>query len=216
MSSLGERRHETTPGERPTITTSRIRSTRTVSARTGQRSCGDCRICCKLPSIPEMSKPVDTWCSHAGRGPGEPGCKIYSERPEGCRAFECCWLSGLGETSDRPDKLGVMWQPVTMPDGSPGLAFVEIHPGTLQNPRVQAYLKDFSAKKPGRIIIRRAGEPKFKPVQLTVGRQQASGFIEMKSKRQPARPAAPKPAIMTPSTTGEGVARLLGGAGRVR
>jgi hypothetical protein len=39
--------------------------------------------------VPEINKPRGTWCSHCIRGTG---CRIYAERPGGCRAFLCGWL----------------------------------------------------------------------------------------------------------------------------
>ena len=63
-------------------------------------------------SIPELKKPADVWCEHAGDHPGG-GCGIYEERPQSCRDFKCSWLQDDGaffRDSDRPDKLGtVFW-----------------------------------------------------------------------------------------------------------
>src|SRR5581483_5571289 len=56
------------------------------------RNCGKCSLCCKLPSVSELNKPIDTWCKHAALGGG--GCLIYAERPQNCRGFICGWLSG--------------------------------------------------------------------------------------------------------------------------
>lgn len=56
------------------------------------RTCGDCSLCCKLPSIAVLDKPADTWCPHCK--PGHGGCTIYSERPDVCVKFECEWLKG--------------------------------------------------------------------------------------------------------------------------
>ena len=56
------------------------------------RTCGTCSLCCKLPSVSELNKPVDTWCKHAA--PGRGGCMIYADRPQNCRGFICAWLSG--------------------------------------------------------------------------------------------------------------------------
>jgi uncharacterized protein len=56
------------------------------------RTCGTCSLCCKLPYIAELNKPIDTWCKHAARGGG--GCLIYADRPHTCRGFVCGWLAG--------------------------------------------------------------------------------------------------------------------------
>jgi len=55
------------------------------------RECGSCLLCCKLPYLAELNKPIDTWCKHAAPGRG---CLIYAERPGSCRGFICGWLSG--------------------------------------------------------------------------------------------------------------------------
>src|SRR5262245_21162621 len=49
-------------------------------------------MCCKLPYVAELAKPVDTWCAHAR--PGHGGCAIYPDRPRTCREFVCGWLAG--------------------------------------------------------------------------------------------------------------------------
>jgi hypothetical protein len=56
------------------------------------RTCGTCSLCCKLPYVAELSKPIDTWCRHCK--PGKGGCSIYSERPQQCMDFICAWLNG--------------------------------------------------------------------------------------------------------------------------
>lgn len=132
------------------------------------RACGDCRMCCKLPDIPELAKPIDTWCRHADLDRPDGGCKIYNDRPAVCRSFACGWLKGLGQERDRPDRLGVMWQPIQMPDGRPGLAFVESEPGALGKPRVRRWLEQFNRSHPGRIAVRRFEEPRLAAVELRV------------------------------------------------
>lgn len=183
------------------------------------RSCGVCRICCKLPSIPELDKPADTWCEHAALTNAKPGCSIYDDRPGVCRDFKCAWLDGLGEERDRPDRLGVMWQPITMPTGEPGLAFVEARPGALQTPRVRALLREFMRKKPGQIIQRRSGRASFEPVPMTLDRNalrvKAGSLIEPKpsAKPEPTPPSSAEPgAVLPPRSPGS----VLGAAGRVQ
>ncbi len=65
------------------------------------RECGDCSLCCKLPSIADLGKPTDTWCQFCK--PGKARCTIYDTRPEACRKFECEWLKGHVEM--------VAWRP---------------------------------------------------------------------------------------------------------
>jgi hypothetical protein len=43
----------------------------------------------KLPFVPDLRKPIDTWCQHCKPGHG---CSIYADRPQGCRNYICGWL----------------------------------------------------------------------------------------------------------------------------
>src|SRR5215472_3060306 len=56
-----------------------------------ERICATCSLCCKLPYVAELKKPIDTWCRHAR--PGHGGCLIHRDRPTSCRGFICGWLS---------------------------------------------------------------------------------------------------------------------------
>lgn len=70
------------------------------------KSCGGCGVCCKLPAIPELNKPVHTTCVNYVAAQG---CSIYPDRPDRCRAFECGYLQNpaLGDEW-RPDRAGFM------------------------------------------------------------------------------------------------------------
>ena len=57
-------------------------------------------MCCKVLHIPELDKPVGTWCPHVRLGKG---CAVYEERPQSCRSYVCMWLQ------DR--SLGPEWKP---------------------------------------------------------------------------------------------------------
>lgn len=69
------------------------------------RSCGECRVCCKVTSVPGLTK-AGKWCKFVTPH----GCSIHEseEYPEPCRAFQCGWLLGFGEDRDRPDRSKVM------------------------------------------------------------------------------------------------------------
>jgi hypothetical protein len=54
-----------------------------------KRSCGSCNLCCRVMGVPEI-KQDHAWCQHACRPGG--GCRIYTDRPEPCRDFNCMWL----------------------------------------------------------------------------------------------------------------------------
>ena len=68
-----------------------------------KRECGDCNLCCKLPSINFMKphKPSYQWCMHCDIGVG---CKIYKTRPQKCKDFLCLYLGGL--TNLKPNHCG--------------------------------------------------------------------------------------------------------------
>ena len=52
-----------------------------------ERTCNDCGVCCEVPEIPELGKPMHELCKFcvARR------CSIYSKRPEVCKEFICLW-----------------------------------------------------------------------------------------------------------------------------
>ena len=64
------------------------------------RECGECTLCCKVMAIEQISKPASTWCPHCKPGRG---CRIYPERPDECRTFNCLWLVN--------DRLDEHWRP---------------------------------------------------------------------------------------------------------
>lgn len=148
------------------------------------RSCGDCRACCTIFEIHEVKKGLNQPCRHQG-AKGAPGCRIYAHRPEVCRNFECAWKQGLAGNHDRPDRLGIMLYTVDLEDGGHGLAIVEVSPGAFERPRVREMIALYQSRKPGRIILRRAEDHRFK---------QASVLIEGKplSDATPVRVATPE------------------------
>jgi hypothetical protein len=86
--------------------------------------CGECMMCCKLPSIEEpLHKPENKWCINALPGRG---CKIYETRPQPCRNFHCDWLLQPG--------LGDEWKPsrarFLMYDSPDGRAVILVDPAT--------------------------------------------------------------------------------------
>ena len=70
------------------------------------KSCGSCTMCCKSLEIEHFKKPMGKWCDnciHTG------GCKIYLERPEVCRDFECDWMTDRSlPATMRPDRIGTI------------------------------------------------------------------------------------------------------------
>lgn len=70
--------------------------------------CGSCTLCCDLLKIPEVDSDYGELCKHCDLNKG---CKIYEDRPEACREFECCWLQMETVGIElRPDKCGVIFE----------------------------------------------------------------------------------------------------------
>ncbi len=61
------------------------------------RSCGSCTLCCKLMMVPELDKPMGTWCAHCKQGAG---CTIHATRPQSCRDFYCGYLQSDALTEE--------------------------------------------------------------------------------------------------------------------
>ena len=64
-------------------------------------------MCCKLPGLAELAKPVGQWCQFIARPIGT-GCGCYDSRPQTCRTFACGWLQGEGTDALRPDRSRVV------------------------------------------------------------------------------------------------------------
>jgi hypothetical protein len=77
-----------------------------------ERQCGGCTLCCTLLGVTELSKPAGQQCVFEDRGGG---CRIYGERPQVCRSFQCLWLRDpalLPSDDQRPDRSHVvLWLP---------------------------------------------------------------------------------------------------------
>lgn len=66
------------------------------------RTCGECSLCCKVfDDIGGIDKPKGGWCPHCSLKGG--GCKIYADRPDTCRSFQCLWIQARGEEHALPD-----------------------------------------------------------------------------------------------------------------
>jgi Fe-S-cluster containining protein len=70
--------------------------------------CNRCTICCKQLQIIDTDSKEGDLCRYCEEGVG---CKIYSERPEACKIFECCWKQMKITTEElRPDNCGVLFE----------------------------------------------------------------------------------------------------------
>jgi Fe-S-cluster containining protein len=71
-------------------------------------NCENCTICCRDLNIIDTNSKEGEYCKHCEENVG---CKIYNERPEACRIFECCWKQMQYAHIDlRPDNCGVLFE----------------------------------------------------------------------------------------------------------
>lgn len=102
------------------------------------RKCGPCSACCKTLGVPELKKEAGEECEH--RCNGWKACKIYDDRPEMCRAFECMWIQGFFANKDRPNDIGIIVQGCEIPDVGPALTVHEIRQGASRTGRAAALI----------------------------------------------------------------------------
>lgn len=70
--------------------------------------CGECTLCCKLLNIKDVDSKPGEYCKHCKPGIG---CKIYNERPEPCRIFECAWKQMIHTGEElRPDRCNILFE----------------------------------------------------------------------------------------------------------
>jgi len=115
------------------------------------RTCGICSLCCKLPYMAELDKPIDTWCRHCR--PGKGGCSIYPQRPSSCCDFECLWRID--------EQFGDEWYPARCKmllgvKPVDGRVVVTVDPAFPTAWRREPYYSWFrtSAKRDGPVVIR--------------------------------------------------------------
>lgn len=75
-----------------------------------KRACNACQLCCTTLAVPELEKAAGERC----RFLTPRGCGIYESRPESCRTFDCGWLQGEGDVSQRPDRVGGVLLPTKL------------------------------------------------------------------------------------------------------
>ena len=144
-------------------------------------------MCCKLLRIEALDKPSNTWCTHCDVGTG---CKIYAERPDECRIFNCGYLT--------QPQIGEHWQPARArmvlalsTNGKRLTIFVD--PDRRDAWRKEPYLSDIrgwaraAARNDGRVVVSQgaeliaitpAGESRLGTVedgQIVIGRRGADG-----------------------------------------
>jgi len=86
----------------------------------------------------------------------EAGCASYGSRPDGCRHYTCAWIDGWGAKSDRPDRLGLIFEVAPGPVGGLAVRGVETRPGGLDSDAAQAHLDDWRALR-AQVSVQRYG-----------------------------------------------------------
>jgi hypothetical protein len=116
------------------------------------KACDACTMCCSALEIPELKKPAGPLCGNCRVGGG---CRIYSERPQVCRDFECEWLMRRGLPRPlRPDLVGTIL--MEDPDGDEYQAVCPPErPMAWRHPLVFAHL--LAQAKSGRTVVAKAG-----------------------------------------------------------
>jgi len=130
--------------------------------------CGDCTACCTVLAVTELQKPMRFACQQICRD----GCRIYSDRPAGCRQFNCLWLRGAlrapSQTQShpdlmpgpedpllRPDHLGVIWDYfIEGTSGIPCLVAFEVWTNAFQRTDVMESLVEICETMPLRLSFR--------------------------------------------------------------
>ena len=153
-----------------------------------QRQCGECQLCCRLlpmkgdtaadtkhllgemqaagmigkeppPMLPDFDKKAGLRCQHQKHGVG---CKVYGQRPFGCRVWTCAWLHGVD--LPRPDHghyvVDVVADEVLM--GNMPIPAVQVwvdphYPDAHRCPRLRAFL-DQKGNENGAVAVIRYNE----------------------------------------------------------
>jgi hypothetical protein len=77
------------------------------------KSCGTCTACCYTVPVSEIGVRAFHRCPHLLSPPDvRIGCGVYSDRPRSCRIWSCSWLIGDLPDEYRPDRLGVVLDPL--------------------------------------------------------------------------------------------------------
>ena len=115
------------------------------------KNCGACMMCCIVLEIEELEKPAGPACPNCVN----PGCKIYPERPQVCRDFECEWLTSRSLPQNfRPDLIGT----ILMEDSETGEYRAVCDPAAPMDWRRPLLFSHLVATaRSGRTVVARAG-----------------------------------------------------------
>ena len=92
-------------------------------------------MCCKLVAVTELQKPACVQCTHCAPGVG---CKIYEQRPQGCKDFACLWLLGLAPEEMYPQDTKVVLD--RDPNREEIIVHLDPHSNCTAKPAVQRFL----------------------------------------------------------------------------
>ena len=116
------------------------------------KACGACTMCCSALEIAELRKPAGPLCGNCGLSGG---CRIYTDRPQVCRDFECEWLTRRDFTRQlRPDLVGTILMEDADSDEYRAVCAPE-KPMAWRHPLVFAHL--VATAKSGRTVVAKAG-----------------------------------------------------------
>ena len=109
-------------------------------------------MCCTALEITELKKPAGPACTHCI---ASGGCRIYADRPQVCRDFECLWLTERGLSRRlRPDFIGT----ILMEDEDTGEYRAVCAPGRPNAWRRSDVFAHLVAEaKTGRVVVAKAG-----------------------------------------------------------
>ncbi len=78
------------------------------------KSCGSCTACCTVMAVNELGKGIYEHCQHLRPVIAkDQGCQIYQSRPASCRIWSCSWLCSDMAEDMRPNRCGVVINPLT-------------------------------------------------------------------------------------------------------
>lgn len=69
--------------------------------------CGNCDLCCKLFSIPELDKKDRELCKFYSLE--SKSCNVYENRCNTCRGYFCFWLIGYLPDIMKPDEINIVF-----------------------------------------------------------------------------------------------------------
>ncbi len=109
-------------------------------------------MCCQVLDIDELKKPAGLLCPNCHI---TGGCKIYADRPEVCRDYECLWLTERSlPVTLKPDRIGTIF--MEDPDSDDYQAVCDPkRPQAWRNPLVFRHL--LMKAKEGRTVIAKSG-----------------------------------------------------------